>query len=224
MSYQFITSAKLPTRHGEFDIHIFENDEGQEHVMLTVGLPVIGQHTAADRSPSQLDATPAKNPIPLIRIHSECLTGDAFGSLKCDCGPQLNTAMQAIQETGCGAILYLRQEGRGIGLTNKIRAYALQDQGHDTLDANLMLGLPADARIYDMCGPMLAHIGVAAVRLITNNPDKVAYLTEHGINVVERVPLLVGVNDMNAEYLATKRDRMGHLLDKDLNTELHLNK
>ncbi len=223
MSYQFITSAKLPTRHGEFDIHIFENDEGQEHVMLTVGLPVFDQHTA-DNSPSQTDATRAEKTIPLIRIHSECLTGDAFSSLKCDCGPQLNTAMQAIQETGCGAILYLRQEGRGIGLTNKIRAYALQDQGHDTLDANLMLGLPADARIYDMCGPMLAHIGVDAVRLITNNPDKVAYLTEHGINVVERVPLLVGVNDMNAEYLATKRDRMGHLLDKDFNTALHLNK
>ncbi|MCG3809007.1 GTP cyclohydrolase II [Psychrobacter sp. Ps4] len=223
MSYQFITSAKLPTRHGEFDIHIFENDEGQEHVMLTVGLPVVDQHMT-DSSPSQTDATRAEKTIPLIRIHSECLTGDAFSSLKCDCGPQLNTAMQAIQETGCGAILYLRQEGRGIGLTNKIRAYALQDQGHDTLDANLMLGLPADARIYDMCGPMLAHIGVDVVRLITNNPDKVAYLTEHGINVVERVPLLVGVNDMNAEYLATKRDRMGHLLDKDFNTALHLNK
>ena len=230
MSYQFITSAKLPTRHGEFDIHIFENDDGQEHVMLTVGMSVVDQTTEStalssqNEASNQQDDTLAERPIPLVRIHSECLTGDAFSSLKCDCGPQLNTAMQAIQETGYGAILYLRQEGRGIGLTNKIRAYALQDQGHDTLDANLMLGLPADARIYDMCGPMLAHIGVDAVRLITNNPDKVAYLTEHGINVVERVPLLVGVNDMNAEYLATKRDRMGHLLDKDFNTALHLNK
>lgn len=223
MSYQFITSAKLPTRHGEFDIHIFENDDGQEHVMLTVGLFAVDQNQDHIPDVSQ-DDMPVERPLPLIRIHSECLTGDAFSSLKCDCGPQLNTAMQAIQETGCGAILYLRQEGRGIGLTNKIRAYALQDQGHDTLDANLMLGLPADARIYDMCGPMLAHVGVDAVRLITNNPDKVAYLTEHGINVVERVPLLVGVNDMNAEYLATKRDRMGHLLDKDFNTALHLNK
>ncbi|AAZ18093.1 GTP cyclohydrolase II [Psychrobacter arcticus 273-4] len=230
MSYQFITSAKLPTRHGEFDIHIFENDEGQEHVMLTVGLPVVDQTDTTDSLPSpdtilnQEDNALSERPIPLIRIHSECLTGDAFSSLKCDCGPQLNTAMHAIQETGCGAILYLRQEGRGIGLTNKIRAYALQDQGHDTLDANLMLGLPADARIYDMCGPMLAHIGVDAVRLITNNPSKVAYLTEHGIDVIERVPLVVGVNDMNAEYLATKRDRMGHLLDTDFNTTLHLNK
>ncbi|HAR75324.1 MAG TPA: GTP cyclohydrolase II, partial [Psychrobacter sp.] len=211
-------------------IHIFENDEGQEHVMLTVGLPVVDQTDIAGSIPlthslsNQQDNALSERPIPLIRIHSECLTGDAFSSLKCDCGPQLNTAMQAIQETGCGAILYLRQEGRGIGLTNKIRAYALQDQGHDTLDANLMLGLPADARIYDMCGPMLAYVGVDAVRLITNNPSKVAYLNEHGIDVVERVPLVVGVNDMNAEYLATKRDRMGHLLDTDFNTALHLNK
>ena len=230
MSYQFITSAKLPTRHGEFDIHIFENEDGQEHVMLTVGLPVVDPTDIANSLHSsdtvfkQKDDTLSERPIPLIRIHSECLTGDAFSSLKCDCGPQLNTAMEAIQKTGCGAILYLRQEGRGIGLTNKIRAYALQDQGHDTLDANLMLGLPADARIYDMCGPMLAHVGVDAVRLITNNPNKVAYLTEHGIDVIERVPLVVGVNDMNAEYLATKRDRMGHLLDQELNTTLHFNK
>lgn len=212
MSYQFITKAELPTRHGEFDIHVFENQDGQEHVMLTVGLPVDQQNKPSD------------HPIPLVRIHSECLTGDAFSSLKCDCGSQLNTAMRAIQEVGCGAILYLRQEGRGIGLTNKIRAYALQDQGHDTLDANLMLGLPADARIYDMCGPMLAHIGVDEVRLITNNPDKVAYLTEHGIKVAERIPLVVGVNDVNAEYLATKRDRMGHLLDQEFYTATHLNK
>ena len=230
MSYQFITSAKLPTRHGEFDIHIFENDDGQEHVMLTVGLSVVNETNIIETSQphdavlNQKDATLLERPVPLIRIHSECLTGDAFSSLKCDCGPQLNTAMDAIQKTGCGAILYLRQEGRGIGLTNKIRAYALQDQGHDTLDANLMLGLPADARIYDMCGPMLAHVGVDTVRLITNNPDKVTYLTEHGIDVVERVPIVVGVNDMNAEYLATKRDRMGHLFDKEFNTALHLNK
>ena len=205
MSYQFITSAALPTHHGDFDIHVFENEDGQEHVMLTIGLPI-------DKKNKQDNAD--DQPIPLVRIHSECLTGDAFGSLKCDCGPQLNTAMQAIQDNGCGAILYLRQEGRGIGLTNKIRAYALQDQGHDTLDANLMLGLPADARIYDMCQPMLAHVGVDEVHLITNNPDKVAYLSENGVKVAKRIPLVVGINDANADYLATKRDRMGHLFDK----------
>ena len=223
MSYQFITSATLPTRHGEFDIHMFENDAGQEQVMLTVGLPVVNlpsiqtltKEKIASNSVNDVDDDTAAI-APLVRIHSECLTGDAFGSLKCDCGPQLNAAMQAIQEAGCGAILYLRQEGRGIGLTNKIRAYALQDQGHDTLDANLMLGFPADARTYEMCEAMLAHVGVTQVRLITNNPDKVAYLTDHGIKVVERVPLLVGVNDVNASYLATKRDRMGHLFDTEL--------
>ena len=216
MSYHFVTSATLPTRHGEFDIHMFENGEGREHVMLTVGLPIIEPDATINALKDSV--------VPLVRIHSECLTGDAFSSLKCDCGAQLNTAMQAIQQAGCGAILYLRQEGRGIGLTNKIRAYALQDQGHDTLDANLMLGFPADARTYEMCGAMLAHVGIDKVRLITNNPDKVAYLTEHNIEVVERVPLVVGVNDMNEDYLATKRDRMGHLLDKDLNTAMHLNK
>ncbi|WP_299189589.1 GTP cyclohydrolase II [uncultured Psychrobacter sp.] len=227
MSYQFITSAKLPTRHGEFDLHVFENEDGQEHVMLSVGLPVVNpllEKNATQTHSIEPHAKPADHPTPLVRIHSECLTGDAFGSLKCDCGPQLNAAMEAIQATGYGAILYLRQEGRGIGLTNKIRAYALQDQGHDTLDANLMLGLPADARIYDMCRPMLAHVGVDEVRLITNNPDKVSYLTDNGINVVERVPLLVGVNESNADYLATKRDRMGHLLDKEFYTKAHLNK
>ena len=203
MSYHFITSATLPTRHGEFDIHMFEDGDGHEHVMLTVGLPKALSGKAIEQ-------------IPLVRIHSECLTGDAFSSLKCDCGAQLNAAMHAIQVSGCGAILYLRQEGRGIGLTNKIRAYALQDQGHDTLDANLMLGFPADARTYEMCGAMLAHVGINKVRLITNNPDKVAYLVDHGIEVVERMPLVVGVNDINAEYLATKRDRMGHLLDQEI--------
>lgn len=202
MSYQFISQAKLPTQHGMFDIHVFENVAKQEHVMLTVGLP-----------------TADKNHVPLVRIHSECLTGDAFGSLKCDCGPQLNATMQMIQQAGCGAILYLRQEGRGIGLVNKIRAYALQDQGHDTLEANLLLGLPADARTYDMCRPMLAHVGVDKVRLITNNPDKVSHLTELGIEVVARVPLVVGLNPFNADYLATKRDRMGHLLQDDLSEQ-----
>ncbi|MFW2177825.1 MULTISPECIES: GTP cyclohydrolase II [unclassified Moraxella] len=206
MSYQFISQAKLPTAHGLFDIHVFEDDDATavdlqgkpkpEHVMLTVGLP-----------------NNDKDKIPLIRIHSECLTGDAFSSLKCDCGPQLNATMQMIQDYGCGAILYLRQEGRGIGLTNKIRAYALQDQGHDTLEANLLLGLPADGRTYEMCLPMLQHVGVDKVKVLTNNPNKINYLTDLGIEVVERVPLLVGVNEHNQDYLQTKKDKMGHLIE-----------
>ena len=192
--YHFVTNAHLPTLHGDFTIHVFENEAGQEHVLLSVGLP-----TDSDT-------------LPIIRIHSECLTGDAFGSLKCDCGPQLNTAMQTIQQHGCGAILYLRQEGRGIGLTNKIRAYALQDQGHDTLQANILLGLPADARTYEMCKAMLDHVGVTKVALMTNNPNKVKELKEMGIDVVERIPLVVGVNRHNQDYLNVKGQKMGHLL------------
>lgn len=203
--YKFVSKAKLPTVHGEFDIHVFENEENQEHVMLTCGLPL-------DPNAPKTAAQTA----PLVRIHSECLTGDAFSSLKCDCGPQLNATMQAIQQEGCGAILYLRQEGRGIGLTNKIRAYALQDQGHDTLDANLILGLPADARTYEMCKPMLDHVGISKLRLLTNNPDKLSYLEDLGFEVVERVPLVVGLNPYNVDYLATKRERMGHHLASDL--------
>ncbi len=181
MSYQFVTQAHLPTAHGDFLIHIFENEQGQEHVLLSHNLP-------------------CKDSIPLVRIHSECLTGDAFSSLKCDCGPQLNTAMQLIVAHGAGAILYLRQEGRGIGLTNKIRAYALQDQGHDTLEANLLLGLPADARTYEMCQIMLAHVGVTKAKLLTNNPNKIQGLQDIGIDIVERIPLIVGVNAQNQEY------------------------
>lgn len=193
--YQFISSAKLPTVHGEFDIHVFENKKKQEHILLSVGLPC---------------DDPTK--IPLIRLHSECLTGDAFGSLKCDCGAQLATAMQMIQAHGLGAILYLRQEGRGIGLVNKIRAYALQDQGHDTLEANLLLGLPADARTYEMCKVMLDHVGITKVALMTNNPNKMHELTELGIDVVKRIPLIVGVNPHNQDYLSVKGVKMGHLI------------
>lgn len=165
--------------------------------MLSVGLP------------SQTDA------LPIVRVHSECLTGDAFSSLKCDCGPQLNAAMKAIQAHGTGAILYLRQEGRGIGLTNKIRAYALQDQGHDTLEANLLLGLPADARTYEMCKDMLASVGVTQVALMTNNPNKINDLTKHGIDVVKRIPLVVGVNPHNQDYLDVKEEKMGHMIHSE---------
>lgn len=197
MSIEFVAHSKLPTAHGDFIISAFQDPlTKEEHIALSVGL--------VDHPSDQ--AT-------LVRIHSECLTGDAFSSLKCDCGPQLNSTMQMIQAAGRGVILYLRQEGRGIGLTNKIRAYALQDQGHDTVDANLLLNLAADARSYEMCPIMLEQLGVKNIQLITNNPLKIQALQELGLKVVERVPLVVGKNRFNEEYLKTKRERMAHLYD-----------
>lgn len=195
---EFVASSKLPTAFGDFKISVFQDPAtGEEHVALSKGLE-----------------TPPNGPV-LVRIHSECLTGDAFASLKCDCGPQLQATQKMINDAGQGVILYLRQEGRGIGLTNKIRAYALQDQGHDTVDANLMLNLPADARQYDMCPIMLNHLGIQQVKLITNNPLKIEALKAQGIDVVERVPLTVGKNQFNEDYLKTKRERMSHLYHKD---------
>lgn len=197
MPIQFVATSRLPTAHGEFDISVFEDPEsGEEHVALSKGL--------LQQRGAQADAV-------LVRIHSECLTGDAFASLRCDCGPQLNATLKMIEDTGRGALLYLRQEGRGIGLPNKIRAYALQDQGHDTVDANLLLNLPADARTYEMCTVMLDYLGISTVRLLTNNPAKVEALQQLGINVVERMPLAVGKNPFNESYLATKQQRMRHL-------------
>ncbi|MEK5754751.1 GTP cyclohydrolase II [Acinetobacter variabilis] len=198
MPIEFVATSRLPTAHGEFKITVFQDPKtGEEHVALSKGLE------------EQSD-----EPV-LVRVHSECLTGDAFASLKCDCGPQLQATQKLINEVGRGVILYLRQEGRGIGLTNKIRAYALQDQGHDTVDANLMLNLPADARQYDMCSIMLDHLGVKVVRLITNNPLKIDALKEQGINVVDRVPLTVGLNPFNEQYLKTKHERMAHMYQKE---------
>ncbi len=195
---EFVATSKLPTAYGDFKITVFQDPKtGEEHVALSKGLE-----------------TPPTEPV-LVRIHSECLTGDAFASLKCDCGPQLHSTMKLINEAGQGVILYLRQEGRGIGLTNKIRAYALQDQGHDTVDANLLLNLPADARRYDMCSIMLDQLQVKEVKLITNNPLKIKALKDLGINVVDRVALTVGLNPFNEEYLKTKHDRMSHMYSKD---------
>ena len=186
------SEARLPTEHGEFNIRVFhESDTGLDHVALTMG-----------------DMT-GPDPV-LMRVHSECLTGDAFGSLRCDCGPQLDAAMKAIADKGWGVILYLRQEGRGIGLHAKIQAYHLQDQGADTLDANLMLGLPGDARNYRIASTMLEAIGVSDVCLLSNNPDKAEQLEKYGISVVERMPLVVGVVSSNRDYLQTKVERMGH--------------
>lgn len=196
MAIQFVSKSKLPTAFGNFEILAFQDQTtGEEHIALAQGLETV----------------PVK-PV-LVRMHSECLTGDAFGSLKCDCGPQLHATMKMINDAGQGVILYLRQEGRGIGLTNKIRAYALQDQGHDTLDANLLLNLPADARQYDMCSIMLDYLQIKDVQLITNNPLKIKALTESGINVVSRVPLTVGLNHFNKAYLETKQKRMSHLYE-----------
>lgn len=198
MPIEFVATSKLPTEFGNFNISVFQDPQtGEEHVALSMGL-------------EQAPTTPV-----LVRIHSECLTGDAFSSLKCDCGPQLKATQKMIRDAGQGVILYLRQEGRGIGLTNKIRAYALQDQGHDTVDANLLLDLPADARRYDMCPIMLAHLQVKQVKLITNNPLKLEALKAQGIDVVGRVPLTVGKNPFNESYLKTKKERMDHLYQKE---------
>lgn len=188
--------ARLPTTFGDFVIRVFhEETTGFDHVALTLG--------------------DMKGPDPvLVRAHSECLTGDAFGSLRCDCGPQLHAALDAIQEKGWGCLLYLRQEGRGIGLHAKIQAYHLQDKGADTLDANLMLGYPGDARDYQIAANMLKYLKVEKVTLLTNNPNKIEQLRTYGINVVNREPLVVGVGDSNRSYLETKVDRMGHSIDK----------
>ena len=191
--------AFLPTVRGDFKIQVFhEATTGFDHVALTLG--------------------DMEGPDPvLIRVHSECLTGDVFSSSRCDCGPQLHAALDAIVEKGWGALLYLRQEGRGIGLHAKIQAYHLQDQGADTLDANLMLGHPADARDYAIAANILADLGVEQVNLLTKNPEKVDQLTKHGILVASRTPLIVGVGAKNRDYLATKGERMGHhITDEDL--------
>ena len=148
----------------------------------------------------------------MVRLHSECLTGDVLGSLKCDCGPQLHAALHAMADAPWGVLLYLRQEGRGIGLVNKLRAYALQDQGYDTVDANLRLGFPVEARDFAIAGQMLALLNIPRIRLMTNNPEKVARLEKEGVDVVERIPLALPTNPHNERYLATKRDRTGHQL------------
>ncbi|WP_431193845.1 GTP cyclohydrolase II [Gulosibacter sp. ACHW.36C] len=197
---RFEVETHLPTEHGTFRVRAYHDVEtGDDHLALIGDVP--GDH------------------VPLVRLHSECLTGEAFGSLKCECGPQLRTAMDVVAEHG-GVVLYLRgQEGRGIGLVNKLRAYHLQEEGLDTVDANLALGLPADARDYSAAAAILRDLGITQVRLLTNNPLKQAALTEHGIEVAERVPLEVGRNAVNDGYLRTKAERMGHLLHLDVPTE-----
>lgn len=186
--------ADLPTKFGQFQIVVYLDSEQKEQVALTCG-------TLAGPEPV------------LARLHSECLTGDIFGSHRCDCGEQLAAALTAIQQAGRGVLLYLRQEGRGIGLVNKIRAYALQQQGLDTVDANRALGLPDDMRDYGIAAAILRDLGIDSVRLLTNNPAKIASLEQYGIAVRERVPLQAPANAYSAPYLLTKQLRMGHLLD-----------
>ncbi|GAA1592654.1 GTP cyclohydrolase II [Leucobacter chromiireducens] len=187
----------LPTERGDFRALAYRDRRaGIDHIALVAPTPDGAMPTGET----------------LVRVHSECITGEAFGSLKCECGPQLDAALDRIHERG-GVVVYLRgHEGRGIGLANKLRAYQLQEQGVDTLDANLQLGLPADNRDYTAAAEILADLGIDRVRLLTNNPDKVAQLEAHGIDVVERVPLVVGVTEQNVGYLNAKRDRMGHQL------------
>ncbi len=192
-----VADANLPTDYGDFRIVAYENTLNHEqHVALVYG-DLSGPEPA------------------LVRVHSECLTGDVFGSRRCDCGEQLQLAMQMIAEEGRGVILYMRQEGRGIGLHNKVRAYALQDLGLDTVEANERLGFPPDLRDYGIGAQILADLGLKDIRLLTNNLRKVVGLQGHGLNVVERVPLVVPANPRNERYLATKREKMGHLLGEE---------
>lgn len=194
MSIEFVASARLPTRWGEFVIHGFRDLEAdKEHVALTLG--------------------DLRNGEPLLcRIHSECLTGDSLFSLRCDCGSQLELAMKRIGEAGRGLILYLRQEGRGIGLLNKLKAYSLQDnQGADTVEANVQLGFEPDSREYRICKPMLDFLDIRNVRLFTNNPAKVEALRDMGIEVSEVLPIHTGANPHNESYLAVKIAKLGHM-------------
>jgi GTP cyclohydrolase II len=187
----FIAQAKLPTEFGEFTVHVFDH-LGQEHLVLSHG------------DLASMDAV-------LTRVHSECLTGDGLFSLRCDCGPQLAYAMDQIAQAGAGVVVYLRQEGRGIGLTEKIKAYHLQDQGFDTFDANVKLGHLPDNRSYDMLAEVFNHLGVTKIKLMTNNPDKISSIESQGVQVVDRLPIKVGHNTYNLGYLKTKKDKFLHL-------------
>jgi 3,4-dihydroxy 2-butanone 4-phosphate synthase/GTP cyclohydrolase II len=191
---EHIEVVKLPTDYGEFDLHLYRSKlDGQHHLALVSG-NVAGKKNV------------------LVRVHSECLTGDVFGSRRCDCGPQMHQAMRQISEAGCGVLVYMRQEGRGIGLAPKIKAYKLQEQGYDTVEANQKLGYGMDLREYGLGAQILADLGLKTIRLLTNNPRKVVGLEGYGLKIVEQVPIRTKPNQHNARYLETKRRKMGHLL------------
>ena len=195
-SIRRVARAGLPTPHGSFEMFVYEATDGKEHVALATGF-----------EPGSVK----RNEPVLVRLHSECLTGDVFGSRRCDCGEQLEQSMRLLHEQGRGVLLYLRQEGRGVGLANKISAYALQDEGLDTVQANLALGLPEDARDYDAAAEMLLDLGIYQVAVLTNNPAKIEGLRSHGVEVVERLPVRVEPNPLNTSYLRTKQEKLGHL-------------
>jgi 3,4-dihydroxy 2-butanone 4-phosphate synthase/GTP cyclohydrolase II len=195
ISVEKVATAKLPTQYGEFCIAGYRSlNSNEEFVVLYKG--------------------ELRKDVPtLVRIHSQCLTGDVFGSIKCDCGPQLRKAIEMIEAEGCGAIVYQQQEGRGIGIINKIRAYALQDNGADTIEANEKLGFEIDSRNYEQCAEILFDLGLCKVRVMSNNPDKLMALKQAGLQVIERVPIEVESQAPAAHYLKTKKEKLGHLLD-----------
>lgn len=188
--------ANMPTKYGDFHIYVFKNDlDHKEHLAIVKGDVKDGEDV-------------------LVRVHSECLTGDVFGSKRCDCGEQLANALSTIEKAGRGVVVYMRQEGRGIGLTNKIKAYALQEQGLDTVEANVELGFPADMREYSLAAQIIRYLGIKSIKLLTNNPSKKENLEHWGIQVDKRVPVIVKANSVNAAYLRTKKEKMGHLFDQ----------
>ena len=190
-----VPQAKLPTRYGDFEIFGFENDQDGERIVAVVKGPLDQAHP------------------PLVRIHSQCLTGDIFRSLRCDCGDQLERSLERIAASPGGVLVYQMQEGRGIGLMNKLHAYQLQDQGVDTVEANAELGFEADLRSYRFCAEVLKSLGVTRIQLMSNNPEKIRGLEEEGLKVVKRIPLVVEPSPISEKYLRTKKEKLGHLLD-----------
>jgi 3,4-dihydroxy 2-butanone 4-phosphate synthase/GTP cyclohydrolase II len=189
-----VLTVKFPTAYGDFDLHLFkDNVSGDHNIALKIG------NIKADE------------PC-LVRVHSSCLTGDVLGSMRCDCGSQLHEALRRVAEAGSGVVLYMMQEGRGIGLVNKLKAYALQDEGYDTVEANEHLGFPADLRDYGIGAQILVALGVHKMKLLTNNPRKLIGLEGYGLEIVERSPIEVGINKKNIKYLSTKKEKLGHLL------------